>query len=41
MECHLAIKHKEILPFVTTWIELEGIIRKKEKYKIITFICGI
>ena len=25
MECHSAIKKSEILPFATTWVELEGI----------------
>ena len=26
MEYYLAIKEKEILPFVTTWMDVEGII---------------
>ena len=26
MEYYLAIKNEEILPFVTTWIDIEGII---------------
>ena len=25
MECYSAIKKKEILPFATTWVDLEGI----------------
>ena len=35
MEYYVAIKRNEILPFVTTWMELEGImlnkIRQSEK----------
>ena len=40
MEYNLAIKNNEILPFVTAWIDLEGIIpsevsqTEKEKYNI-------
>ena len=47
MECYLAIKKNEILPFVTAWMDLEGIMlskisqRDKEKYHMISFICGI
>ena len=37
MEYYAAIKRNEILPFVTTWMELEGImlseISQSEKYK--------
>ena len=29
MEYYLAIKNEEILPFVTTWTELEGIMLSK------------
>ena len=37
----------EILPFATTWMELEGILlseisqSEKDKYHMITLICGI
>ena len=44
MEYYSAIK-KEILPFVTTWMNLEGImlskVRQKDKYCIVSLICGI
>ena len=41
------IKKKEILPFVTTWIKLEGITvseiswTEKDKYCMISLTCGI
>ena len=47
MEDYLAIKKNEILPLATTWMKLEGIMlseisqSKKDKYHIISFICGI
>jgi len=47
VEYYLAIKNKEILPFVTTWIDLEGIIlsdvshTEEDKYCMISFIYGI
>ena len=48
MEHYSDIKKKnEILPFVATWMELDGIIiseisqREKDKYCIISSICGI
>ena len=44
MEYYSARKNKEILPFVTTWMDLEGImlseITQKEKYCMISLICG-
>ena len=45
MEYYLAIKI-EILPFVTTWIDLDSIMlseikSEKDKYHIISLICGI
>ena len=47
MEYYLAIKKNEILPFVTTWIDLEGIMlgeisqTEKDRYHMISLICGI
>ena len=47
MEYYSAMRKKEILPFVTTRIDLEGItLRKisqteKDKYCLISLICGI
>ena len=47
MERYSAIKKNETLPFVTTWVELEGITlskisqTEKDKYHMISFICGI
>ena len=47
IECYLAIKRKEILPFVTAWMDLENIMlneisqSEKDKYHIISLICGI
>ena len=55
-KCHLekythkyysAKEKKKILPFATTWIDLEGIMlseiiqTEKDKYSIISLICGI
>ena len=42
-----AIKNSGIIPFAATWTELEMIIqsevsqKKKEKYRMISFTCGI
>ena len=42
-----AIRRKQILPFATTWMELEGIMLseisqvEKDKYQIISLICGV
>ena len=47
MEYYSAIKMDEILPFVTTWMDLEGILlseisqMEKDKYRIILLIWGI
>ena len=47
MEYYLAIGRKQILPFTTTWIELEGIMlseisqAEKDKYQMISLICGV
>ena len=46
MEYCLAIKKNEIMPFATTWMDLEGIMLsesqiKKDKYYMISLICGI
>ena len=47
MEQYSAIKKKEILPFVTTWMDLEGIMlsevsqTEKDKYNVISLICII
>ena len=47
MECYAAIKKKELLPFVTEWVDLEIIIVSeisqsvKNKYHMTSFICGI
>ena len=47
MEYYSAIKRNEIGSFVETWMDLESVIqsevsqKKKSKYHIITYICGI
>ena len=47
MEYYLAMKKNEILPFATTWMELEGIMQseisqsEKDRYLIFPLICGI
>ena len=45
VEYYSAIKKNEILPFVTTWMDLEGImlseISQKDKYSMISLVCGI
>ena len=47
MEYYSAIRRKQILPFATTWMELEGIMlseisqAKKGKYQMISLFCGV
>ena len=47
MEYYSAIKKKKILPFVTTWMDLENIMlseisqSEKDKYHMISLTCGI
>ena len=42
-----AIRKKQILPFATTWMELEDIMlseisqAEKDKYQMISLICGV
>ena len=42
-----AIRRKQILPFATTWMELEGIMLseisqvEKDKCQMISLICGV
>ena len=46
-EYYSAIKKNEILPFATTLMDLEGIMpseisqKEKEKYRMLSLICGI
>ena len=46
MEYYSAIKNEEILPFVTTWMDLEGMLSEisqteKDKYYMMSLICGM
>ena len=47
MEYYSAIRRKQILPFATTWMELEGIMlseisqAERDKYRMISLICGV
>ena len=46
VEYYSAIRRKQILPFATIWMELQGIMLseiskvEKEKYQVISLICG-
>ena len=46
-EYYSAIKKKEIMPFATTWMDLDIILLNeirqtgKDKYHVISLICGI
>ena len=47
MEYYSAIKKNELMPFEATWIDVEMVTlselsqTEKEKYRMISFICGI
>ena len=47
MEYYSAIEKNEIMPFSETWVDLEIIIlsegsqTEKDKYHMVSFICGI
>ena len=47
MEYYSAIRKKQILPFATTWMELEDIMlseisqAEKDKCQMISLICGV
>ena len=47
MEYYSAIQRKEILPFATTWMELQVTMlseisqAEKDKYHMISLICGV
>ena len=45
MEYYSAIKHNEIIPFTTTWMDLEVItlsaVSQKDKYCMTSLLCGI
>ena len=47
MEHYSAIKRNEILPFAEMWMDLETVIqsevsqKEKNKYRVISLICGI
>ena len=47
MEYYASIRKKQILPFTTTWMELEGIMLseisqvEKDKYQMISLMCSV
>ena len=47
MEYYSAIKKNETMPFVSIWIDLEGVLlsevsqTEKEKYRMTSLTCGI
>ena len=47
VEYYSAMKKNEILPFVTTWMDLEGIMlseisqMQKDKFHMVSFLCGM
>ena len=46
MAYYSAIRRKQILPFATTWMELEDIMlsemnQAEDKYQIVSFICSV
>ena len=47
MEYYTAMRKKEILPFATTWMALEGVMlseinqTEKDKYSMMSILCGI
>ena len=47
MEYYSAIRRKQMLPFATTWMELEGVmlseisLAEKDKYQMISLIRGV
>ena len=47
MDCYSAIKRNEVMPFADTWKDLETVIlsegsqKEKNKYCLISLICGI